>query len=136
MEVSPNVTTYVAAYRRLKSLEAEITKLKLDIEYVEPIVLAEMESRKIENLPVPGTGAAIVIKRTESVKRKEGSTEEQMCTALRGCGFGDLVKLSYSAASLKKKILTLRGAGQPLPPELAQHVEVTQVKTLEVQVTG
>ncbi len=66
----------------------------------------------------------------------EGSTEAQMCTALQSCGFGELVSPGYNAGSLKKKVLTLRAAGQAIPPEILQHIDITQTKSLEVQVSG
>ena len=135
MLVSPNAKTFVAAYRKRNALKAEIDKLDLDLKYLSPIVLKEMEGNNIERLRVPEDNAEIVIGRKDSVQKKNDSTQDQVCEALRGCGFGDLVETSYSSQGLKKKLLTIRDAGQPIPPEIAQHVEITETKELEVRST-
>lgn len=116
---------------RKRGLQAELKALESELDALEPAILDSLQKIGTTSMHVALDGDPFVIYRSERLTARpcvaEGRTKEEVAEILRGCGWGDIVKLDYNTLSLDAAVRESLEAKRPLPQELATAIEIKTV---------
>lgn len=113
-----------AAKDAKESAESVLEERKRELADAEQNALDEFERAGISQ--VKANGRTTFLRRDVYASVKEGRKPD-VVRALRNLGLGDLVGESVNAQSLSAHVREQEKLGNALPPELAEHVTVSEV---------
>lgn len=116
--------------KRRRELEAELEGISVACKALDGPILDIFADKQVQRMTVAGM---TVYARTDRFvnKRKDVATAD-MLDALRKAGLGDLCSETYQAAAVKSRVLEWLDAGEPVPRELADCLNVSEVPKLVV----
>lgn len=122
------LSEFIALRKEKDDLESDLKRISSRMSELEPMIVEGFGERGMQNVNKDGITLYLAIDRF--VNKKTGVETEEICEALREAGLGDMVSDSYSAASLKARVLEWKANDVAIPERLADCITVGEVYRL------
>lgn len=121
---------FVALEERRRQLEAEVDAVKAEAAQLEELLLPQFEQAGLERVSIDGR--TVYIERKLWAKAKDGD-KAAVCKALKRCRLGDYVEETFNTNSLSAYVRELDREDRPLPPNLREVLEISEVFKLRTR---
>lgn len=121
---------YVELTKRKRQAEGELDELKKELSRLETKLLEDFERAGVDSMRIDGM--TVYPHRQLFANARDGD-KERAVEALRACGLDDYVKEQFNTQSLSAYVRELDELEEPLPPPLAEALDIHEKYTLRVR---
>ena len=119
---------FIALRKMRDDREADLKRITSRMNELEPILVEGFGERGMQSVNKHGLTLFLAVDRF--VNKKSGVETEKVCEVLEEIGLGDMVSDSYSAASLKARVLEWKENEVEIPGKLNELITVGEVYRL------